>query len=391
MTAPSRRAGPVLSAPPRRFFRPTWAEVDLGALASNLRRLRARVGPRVKTMLVVKGNAYGHGAVATARAVQESRAAQWLGVSSVEEGIALREAGIRLPILVLGSLYPFESFLAAVEYGLTPTVASLEGAQRLREAAARVGRTVACHLKLDTGMGRIGMGWPSGLRVVEALSRGDGAALGGVYTHFAKAESDPETTRLQLERFEAALGDIARAGIRVPLRHAANSAGALKHPAARLDMIRPGLAAYGLFAQAGPGFRTVLSLKTKVVFIKNVRAGTPVSYGGTFKTRRASRIATLPVGYADGYPRALSNKAAVLIGGRRCPVVGTITMDMMMVDATALPEAHVGDEAVLIGSQGRETVGAAELASLCGTIPYEIVTGLSSRVPRVLLQPGRGA
>ena len=380
---PTAQAGLVASAPPQRFFRPTWAEVDLNALLFNQRRFKALMPAGTKVMFVVKGDAYGHGAIPLARWTQERRGADWLGVSSVEEGIALREAGVRMPILVLGSLYPFETFLAGVQYQLTPTVASLEGAQRLAEVARLVGRPVRCHLKLDTGMGRIGMGWPSGLAVARTIRATEGLSLEGVYTHLACADSDPEFTRLQLRRFKAALADIARAGIRVRLRHAANSAAALRTPASRLDLVRPGLALYGL---AGSGFKPVLTLKTRLVYLKTVQAGSPIGYGATYRARRRSRIATLPIGYADGLPRLLSNRGKVLVRGAACPIVGMISMDMAMIDVTAVPGARVGDEAVLIGGAGAGRIGFGDWARWSKTIPYEVATRLGSRVPRVYMQ-----
>lgn len=367
--------------PPPRFFRPSWVEVELGRLRENLRRFRSGIPRRVRILFVVKADAYGHGAVVVSRAAEASGAVSWLGVSSVEEGVLLREAGIRSRILILGSLYPFESFRAAVRCGLTPTVASLEAARRLVEACRKSPRApVPCHVKLDTGMGRIGMGWPSGRQLVDYLSERREVALEGVYTHLARAETDRRYTALQLGRFRSAARDIRNAGLRVPLLHAANSAAALSLPASRWDMVRPGLAMYGLY---GRGFKPVLSLKSRVVFIKNVGAGTAIGYGGSHICRRPARIATLPIGYADGVPRVLSNRAQVLVHGGRCPIVGTITMDMMMVDVTGVPRVRVGDEVVLVGRSGREEVSVSELARLAGTVPYEIVTRLSSRLPRV--------
>ncbi|HAH06250.1 MAG TPA: alanine racemase [Elusimicrobia bacterium] len=380
---------------PQRFHRPTWAEVDLRRLQENLRRLRRRLPPPVGILLVVKGDAYGHGALSVSRAALASGAVDRLGVSSVEEGLALRDAGIRRPILILGSLYPFGSTLAAVRGGLTVTVASLDGARLIAEAAkkayapARRFRPLRCHLKLDTGMGRIGVSWPAGLRVAERLRDERGVELEGVYTHLACADADPVFTRLQLERFREALKGLSQAGVRIPLAHAANSAAALLHPASRFDLVRPGLLAYGLF---GEGFEPVLSLKTRVVFLKNVRAGTPLSYGALYRTRRPSRIATLPIGYADGLPRLLSIPrqgrpgAAALVRGRRCPIVGAVSMDMTLLDVTGVPDVRVGEEAVLIGRSGSEEVTASELAGWARTIPYEVVTGLKARVPRVYLR-----
>jgi len=372
----------------RRFFRPTWAEVHLGALRDNLRRFRRRMPRSTKILFVVKGDAYGHGAVACARAAQKARAADWLGVSSVEEGVALREAGIRLPVLVLGSLYPFESFLAAAEFGLTPTVASLDSARRLAEVARRLGRKVSCHLKFETGMGRIGMSPAAAVATAAYLSENRLVDVAGAYTHFscaggpgAGAGMDRAFTLEQLRRFRWVLRDLARAGTSPRLRHAANSAAALRLPAARLDLVRPGLAIYGLY----PGFQPVLSLKSKVVFLKTVPRGAAIGYGATFRARRPTRVATIPIGYADGLSRRLSNRGQALLGGRRCAIIGNISMDMLMLDATAVPGARVGDDVVFIGRQGREEITAAEAATAAGTIPYETTTALTGRVPRTFL------
>ncbi|MDX6768407.1 MAG: alanine racemase [Elusimicrobiota bacterium] len=365
-------------APLRRFFRPTWAEIDAAALVSNLRKLRRKAGA-AKVMFVVKANAYGHDAALCASAAEKARAADWLGVSSVEEGVALREAGVRLPVLVLGSLYPFESVLAAVAYGLTPMVASLDAAKRVAEAALRLKRRVDCHVKVDTGMGRVGAGREAAVGIVRHLASLGVVRVSGLFTHLASAESDRAFTRRQLAQFKGVVATLSRDGLRPPLVHAANSAALLRHPESRFDLVRPGLAAYGLM----DGFEPVLSLKTKVVFLKTVPKGATVSYGATWRARRASRVATLPVGYGDGYSRSLSNKGEALIAGRRCPVIGRVTMDQTMVDATGVPEARVGADVTLIGRQGEQLIQAAELARLCGTITYETVTALSARVPRV--------
>ena len=368
-----------------KIFRPTWAEVDLSRIGANARRFRARMPSRTRVLFVVKADGYGHGAVEVSKAALATGAVSGLGVSSVEEGVILRKAGLRCPILILGSLYPFESTLEAIRHGLTPTVASLDGAARIAQAAERCRRGSArllplrCHLKLDTGMGRIGVRMPAGLEVVGFLSRAEGVRLEGVYTHLARAEDGPAYTRLQLARFAEAVSAMESAGVRGLVRHAANSAAALSHPSSRWDMVRPGLALYGL----KKGFEPALRWLTRIVFLKSVPAGTPISYGGRWRSRRPSRIATLPVGYADGYPRLLSGKASVLVRGKRCPVVGAVTMDMTMIDATGVPEARVGDEVVLLGRSGREEVSAGELARAASTISYELVSGIMARVPRV--------
>lgn len=376
----------VPAARSSRLWRPTWAEIDLGALRRNLRRLRSIA--RVPLMFVVKADGYGHGAAPVARAAMVVPGVAFLGVSSVEEGAVLREAGIKAPILILGSLYPFESTLAAIHYSLTPTVASLEGARRIQLAAGGLRGAdrrllpLSCHLKIDTGMGRVGVRWPAGREVVQSLLASPKVRLEGLYTHLARAEDSASFTKRQLSIFARAARESEALGARFRWRHAANSAGTLLWPESRWNLVRPGLAAYGLWE----GFEPVLALKTRVVFLKSVPRGTPLGYGGLLRTRRASRIATLPVGYADGLPRVLSSgrhRAEVLVRGRRCPLAGAISMDMAMVDVTGVRGVSVGDEVVLIGRSGAEEQTAGALAKLAGTIPYEIVTGLSARVPRV--------
>ncbi len=366
----------------RRFFRPTWAEVSLPRLRANIKKFRARLPPRVKLLFVVKANAYGHGALECSRAAQAPGLADWLGVSSVEEGVALREGGLRLPILVLGSLYPFESFLAAAEYRLTPTIASLESARRLAVAARRLGRPVAGHIKIETGMGRIGVGPAGALGVVDFIREHPAIELEGVYTHFSCADTNRRFTNLQIGRFKSALAAISARGVKVGLRHAANSAAALGYPSGRWDMVRPGLALYGLHA----GFDPVMAVKSKIVFIKTVRAGTAISYGARWRAKRTSRIATIPAGYADGFSRGLSAGGEALVRGRRCRVAGAITMDMSMLDVSRIPEARVGDDVVLIGSAGGESIRAVDIARRLKTIPYEVTCAVSSRVPRVYLR-----
>ncbi len=362
-------------------YRPTWAEIDLSQLRANLRAFRRRLKPGVRVLGVVKADAYGHGAARVARALEDEKA-DWLGVSSVEEGVAARRAGVRLPVLVLGSLYPFESFDACAAFKLTPTIASLEGARRLVESAERRRYKLACHVKVETGMGRIGVSVAAAAAVLGLLSKSKRVRPEGLYSHLACAESDEAFTRGQLAAFKAAVDAARAAGVEVPLKHLANSQGALRYPESHWDMVRPGLALYGLM----PPFEPVLSLKTRLVFLKRVPAGTRLGYGATFTTARPSSIATLPIGYADGVARGLSNRGEALVRGRRCRIVGAISMDMLMVDVTDVPAVAVGDEAVLIGGQGRGRIDASEPARALGTIPYEIATGLAARVPRRYLE-----
>lgn len=366
----------------KRFLRPTWAEIDQDAFARNLAALSRLAS--VPVIVVLKADGYGHGAVPLAQAALRSGARLWgFGVSSVEEGVALRDGGIKEPILTLGSLFPFESFEAALDYGLTPAVASPAAAQALGRLAAGRGKPCGAHLKIDTGMGRIGVSPKGAAEAARAVLDQKSLRLEGAYTHLAQADS-AEATREQLALFDEAVAPFRTQSL---LRHVANSAAVLSRPEARYDAVRPGLALYGIYPSEALRSRVpltpVMAWKTRVVFMKTAAPGTSVSYGATFKAKRPSRLATLPVGYADGYRRCLSNRGSVLVKGRRCPVVGRVTMDQIIVDVTDAPGVDVGEEVVLLGAQGAERVTAEEMAGWCDTIPYEVVCGVSARVPRV--------
>lgn len=328
---------------------------------------------------MVKANAYGHGAPELAALAEREGLCWGFGVSSVEEGLALRASGVKSPVLVLGSLYPFESFIEAIGAGLTVTIASLDAARQVIEAARKLGRKASCHIKLETGMGRIGARKPSVLKIYDELAASGDVAAEGLYTHLSSADTDPDYTGKQLAIFSETAAELELRGARNLMLHAANSAGALGYPVSRMDLVRCGIAAYGL----ADGFEPALTLKTRIVFIKNVREGAFISYNKSFRADRSMRIATIPAGYGDGYLRRFSNKADVLIDGRRCRVLGNVTMDMAMVDVTGVKDAAVGSEAVLLGRQGAEEITAAELAGLADTITYEIVTLITARVPRV--------
>ncbi|MBI4801442.1 MAG: alanine racemase [Elusimicrobia bacterium] len=358
--------------------RPTWAEIKLSALKKNLLKLQKIIGPAVKLMFVVKADAYGHGAAAAAGFAERENLAWGFGVSSVEEGLSLRSGAVRSPILVLGSLYPFESFIEAINSGLAVTISSLDAARQAMEASRKLGQKAVCHIKLETGMGRIGARKPAVIKIFSELALGKSAAINGLYTHLSSADTDPEFTAAQLGYFEETIAELAGYGANNIIKHAANSAGLLNYPQSRRDMVRAGLAAYGLME----GFEPVLSWKTRIVFIKTVREGTYISYHKSFRASRPMKIATLPVGYGDGYIRRFSG-AQALVGGVKCPIAGDITMDMTMVDVTDARDAAVGSEVTLIGRQGGAEITAAELAVVAGTIPYEVVTLIASRVPRI--------
>lgn len=361
-------------------FRPTVAEVDLDAIRRNVRTLKP---PGAELMAVVKANAYGHGDVAVAVAALDA-GASWLGVALVEEGIRLREAGLRAPILLLTE-FPAGAEKDALAADLTPTVYTAAGLAALAQAGATQGGAPAVHVKIDTGMHRVGL--PPELapqlcvRVREA-----GLELEGVWTHFAVAEdpNDP-SARMQFDRFREALEMLGGAGIRPRYRHAANSAAVIGFPDSHLDLVRVGIALYGIVP--GPALegradlRPAMSLRSQVTLTKRVAAGEGVSYGLSYRLHTESSVATVPVGYADGYHRAASGRAEVLIRGRRYPVAGTVTMDQITVDCGDDP-VQAGDEVVLFGEQGDEEIRAEELAGWAKTIGYEVVCAVSERVPR---------
>lgn len=362
-------------------YRPTVAVVDLGAVRHNAAALRPETA---ELIAIVKADAYGHGAVPVARAATAAGAAR-LGVALVEEGTELRAAGLEVPILTLTELPP-GSEGEALRAGLTPTLYTTAALSRLVSAAG--GRPVAAQVKVDTGMHRVGVPWDRAAQFVGEVL-GAGVALEGVWTHLANAEDPTDPfTGVQLERFRGVLDRLRGAGIRPGLVHAANSAGRLARPDALFDAVRVGVALYGVSPGPGVdeevselGLRPALSLRSAVSFVKRLPAGEAVSYGQTYRLERDATIATVPVGYADGYPRALSNRGEALIGGRRRRVIGSVTMDQLLVDCGD-DTVDVGDEVILLGRQDEQEITAAELADRAGTIPYEIVCRLGVRVPR---------
>ncbi|MFZ5476620.1 MAG: alanine racemase [Myxococcota bacterium] len=373
------------------MIRPTVATVDLAALRGNLGAVRALVTdeaarrrrPAPRLLAAVKGDAYGHGAVACARALDEA-GCDAFGVALVEEGAQLRDAGIARPILCLGGTgrYGAEE---AVARSLVPVLYDEGDAERIDAAARAAGSPHPVHLKVDTGMGRLGVPLPHWEHFLDRIARFRWLDVQGLMTHFAESESeDPTFTLEQARRFKEAVAMARARGFRPATLHCCNSGGVLFHPATHMDLVRPGIVLYGVRPRAHPvDVRPVMRVATQVLFVRDLPTGASVSYGRSFVTKRPSRVATLPVGYADGYPRALGGKADVLIGGRRCPVVGVVCMDLCMADVTDLPSpVESGDEVVLLGRQGHENVTAEELAGNAGTIPYEILCGFSERVPR---------
>ncbi len=372
--------------------RVTHAVVSLDALARNLGRVRDRVGENVQIMGVVKADAYGHGAFPVARTLVEA-GATWLGVALPEEGVHLRRQGLQVPILVMGPTPPDQGPLLS-EYRLDQMVHHPLHARALAASTKSSRKAVRVHLKIDTGMGRLGIHHSEAAAGAKAVVNLPGLQLGGVMTHFAAADAADKGHALeQLRRFLEAVQEIEAAGIPVPLRHAANSAAILNLPEAHLNMVRPGIALYGYppssLVSQDSSWEPVLTFMTRIAQLKKVSKGGTVSYGCTYVAPRDILVATLPVGYADGYNRLLSNRGEVLIRGHRAPVIGRVCMDMIMTDVTDVGGAQEGEEAVLLGRQGDQTVLADEWAERLDTISYEILCNISKRVPRSYIWHGK--
>lgn len=366
-------------------LRPAWAEVHLGRISENARTIAARVAP-AKLCAVVKADGYGHGSTEAARAALDGGAA-WLAVALAEEGAVLRDAGIDAPILLL-SEPPVGAWFEVARNGLTPTVYSAGSIAALAEVAATAAQPIKVHLKVDTGMHRVGAAPDDVVALAQQIEAAEGLVLEGLWTHLAVAdELSSEFTALQLERFDIVQKAVAAAGIVPECVHAANSAGALFHAGGRFDLVRAGIALYG-YDPALSGdldLSPSLELKARVTFVKRVPAGDAISYGLRYRFERDSTVATVPIGYADGVPRRLGlSGGEVLIAGRRRPIAGVVTMDQITVDCGD-DEVVAGDEVVLLGQQGDQTITADEWARLTGTISYEILCGIGPRVPRVYL------
>ncbi len=372
-----------------------WCEIDLAAIAANVGALRRITEKSALVMAVVKADGYGHGAVETAN-IALANGAERLAVARAHEGVALREAGIDAPILVLSPTGPSITH-HLWEYRLTQSVSSLESASRLSASARRSGESISIHVKIDTGMGRLGLlpdcGSPgSGSGPVEEIldiDRLRHIELEGIYTHFADADSrDKSFSRLQFDLFMGLLDHLRRRGFEPPMRHAANSAATIDMPETHLDAVRPGISVYGLYPSADVDRNRIsltpaMSLKSRIIHLKAVPAGFPVSYGMTHETEAPTRIATVPVGYADGLQRRLSNRGWMLVRGKRAPIAGRVCMDLTMIDVGGIPGAQTGDEVVILGRQGLASMTADEMAGLLGTINYEVVFTNRGRVPRV--------
>ena len=371
--------------------RATRAEIDLQAFRHNFQNLRSHISPQTRIMAVVKADAYGHGALPCARVAVEC-GADYLGTGVIEEGIELRQSGLDVPILILGSIFPDEAE-DLVRHDLATIVCTLPLAQALAKEAEKQNKTVSVHIKIDTGMNRLGVlpeNLPELLNQIRSLPN---LKIEGVSTHFASADDeDLSITQAQLKKFQAALACLKKDDR--PLIHCSNTSALFKFTESHFDMVRPGLILYGALPSPSlqavlsekenlSPFKPVMQWKSRIILVKSIAKGQPISYSGSFTTQRGSLIATLPVGYADGLHRSLSNKMDVLIRGKRAPQIGNICMDMTLIDVTEIQDVQAGDEVVLFGKQEGQTITVDEMATKGGTIPYEILCNLGKRVPRI--------
>lgn len=374
---------------------PTRAEIDLDSIEHNLNEICRLLGPEVKIMAVVKADGYGHGAVAVAQAALGAGASS-LAVASLSEGLALRRAGITAPVLLLGFTDPADASLL-MEHRLTPALFDLTAARHLSSRFVKEGRRCPVHLKIDTGMGRLGLSPTESLELIAAFSRLPGLYLEGIFTHLSSADEEEGRTFTaeQLRLFEGVLAAARKRGLAPPLCHAANSAAALIYPQSRYNLVRIGISLYGYHPspwvqrQSAIELKPALTLKSEVVFLKKVPPGTALSYGRIYCTEGEAIIATVPIGYADGYRRSLSNRGEVLIRGRRVPVVGRICMDQLMIDVSSVKDVAPGDEVILYGGQGPQRLALEEVAGLLGTMNYELLCNIGGRVPRRYFRRGR--
>ncbi|TVP65479.1 MAG: alanine racemase [Nodularia sp. (in: Bacteria)] len=371
------------------FSQRAWVEIDLGALSHNVQQLVQFLSPRTQLMAVVKADAYGHGAVTVAQTAVQSGAG-WLGVATVPEGIQLREGGIKAPILILGAAYTPEQIQAIAHWKLQPTLCSPKQALIFSNILETInhGSPLSVHIKLDTGMSRLGTNWQEAAEFVQLVQNLPHLEIASIYSHLATADDvNPTLMQEQHKRFEQAIAQVKTIGINPPCLHLANSAATLTHRALHYDIVRAGLAIYGLYPAAHlqnvVNLKPVLQLKARVTHVKTIAAGTGVSYGQKFITPQEMRLAVVGIGYADGVPRHLSQKMQVLIRGQRVPQIGTITMDQLMLDVSAIPDLQEGEIVTLLGEQGREQISANDWAEKLNTISWEILCGFKHRLPRV--------
>ncbi len=369
-----------------KFYRPTLAEIDLGAIRHNLEITSHIVKSGTKILGVVKADAYGHGIQEVSRTIVDY--VDYFGVASLDEAAILRSIGIKKPILVMGAILP-EEIEGVLKFNVIQTVSGLDIPKRLSKLALSKNKKIKVHVKVDTGMGRLGFWHEEAVEFIKKIAALKNIIIDGIFTHFPNAESDKVFTYNQIKNFKRLIEKLWDNGIYIPVKHTANSMGLIDFKDSHMNMVRPGLMMYGIYPKQSLMrnifLRPALTLKTKITNLKLVPKGRSISYGMTYITKKTTKIATIPVGYGDGYSRNFSNKAEVLINSSRCPITGRVCMDMCMIDVGHLKNVKVGDDVILIGSQGKEIIRAEELARLINTIPYEVLCNIGHRVPRVYI------
>lgn len=376
-------------------YQRVYAQVDLSAILYNMERMYGNIAPGTKILGVIKTDGYGHGAVPIGKELERLPYVFGYAVATAEEAFILRQAGLKKPILILGYTFPY-CYEELIRQEIRPAVFRQDTLETLNDCAERLGKKAKIHVKLDTGMSRVGIRPDeAGLSFMKEAGKLSNIEIEGIFTHFARAdERDKTSARAQLSAFCSFVEETEKlTGMVIPVKHCSNSAGILELPEANLSLVRAGITLYGLspseeVSKELLSLRPALSLKSHLVYVKDVEAGTPVSYGGTFVTDKGTRIATVPVGYGDGYPRSLSGKGYVLIRGMRAPILGRVCMDQFMVDVTTIPEAAEGDEVTLIGKDGEEEITMETLGSLSGRFNYELACDLGKRVPRIFVKEG---
>jgi alanine racemase len=365
--------------------RPTWAEIDLSAIKYNFDKIRKLIKRSTHILAAVKANAYGHGIMHVSKTLA-ALGVDYLGVGTTDEALGLRQYGIDTPVLILGAILSSEA-APNIKNNISFTVSDAAIARAIDRSAKRLKRKAKVHLKIDTGMGRIGVWHEEAFEFVKHVYRFSNIEIEGIFSHFPSADKDPSFTRRQISYFGSLIRQLERSGIYIRYKHMANSAAIMDYKDSHMNLIRPGIMLYGLYPdrkRRSLVLKPAMALKSRIVFIKDAEPGRSISYGGTYITKRKTKIATVPIGYGDGFNRRLSNKGYILIGGKKRPVIGSVCMDQIMVDITNLPDARVGDEVVIIGNQSGKNISIEETALLCKTIPYEVACWLdNNRIPRI--------
>ena len=373
-----------------KFYRPTLAEIDLDAIRHNLEIVSHIVKADTRILGVVKADAYGHGIKEVSKAIVDY--VDYFGVASLDEARVLREIGIKKPILVIGAILPQEAE-GVLKFNVIQTVSDLEIPRKLSKLAAAKNKKIKVHVKIDTGMGRIGFWHEEAVEFIKKIASLKNIIIDGIFTHFPDAEADKVFTHNQIRNFKRLVENLWANDVYIPVKHTANSMALIDFKDSHMNMVRPGLMMYGIYPKQSLMenilLKPALTLKTKITYVKSVPKGRSISYGMTYITKKPTKIATIPVGYGDGYSRHFSNKAHVLIKGARCPIVGRVCMDMCMVEVGHLKNVKVGEDVILIGSQASEIIRAEELAKLINTIPYEVLCNIGRRVPRIYKEGGR--